>query len=190
MTRSSGSILMLALALAAAGCTPWVVVRQTEPSPLAGARALAVQAVDFSMLRVGEKSQAEYLASKDAGQQESFRADLGAMNQNFFERLHEATTGLTLHPGPAAGGPPLLVRPVVTWIEPGFYAGIVASPTRVELTLQVLDRANAVLDEIRVEVSVPADITNPSSGGRLRSAANALGRICAGYLRQRTGLEH
>ena len=48
--------------------------------------------------------------------------------------------------------------------------------------------ASGVLDEVDVEVSVPADLINAASGQRLRQAAEQLGELAARYLRERSGI--
>jgi hypothetical protein len=184
MTSRSMSVLFIGMVSLLGGCTPWRVVRQAMPNPLQGQRAFQLAPLDFRGLYVGEKPEPEWLGGKDAGQRASWQGDLQAMTQIFAERFVYGLPGCQITP--PGGAAPFTVVPHIGFIEPGFYAGIVASSTHVRLMLRVMS-GSTLLDEIDVEVSVPADITNPASGTRLRQAAAQLGEIAAHYLRERTG---
>jgi hypothetical protein len=188
MNRARALLGLLGAGLLASGCTPWVVVRQASPNPLAGQTQFQLQPLNFDALYVGDKTQAEYLAGKDPDQRASWQADLLAMNQIFAERLYGNTPGLTIVPfGQAQARAPFTIVPRILFIEPGFYAGVVAASAQVRMALQI-QGPQGRLDEIHVEVSVPADLVNAASGQRLRQAAAQLGNVAARYLRERVGI--
>lgn len=188
MIRAHMLLWLLGAGMVSSACTPWVVVRQASPNPLGGQTQFQLQPLNFDGLHVGEKTQAEYLAGKDPGQRASWQADLLAMNQIFAERLHSNTPGLTIAPvGQAQAPGPFTIVPRILFIEPGFYAGVVAASARVRMALQV-SGPQGLLDEIQAEVAVPANIANAASGQRLRQAAAQLGSIAARYLRERVGI--
>ncbi|AKT44003.1 hypothetical protein [Chondromyces crocatus] len=191
-------VMALGFASLLMGCGPrWQVVHQTTPSPLVNQRSFAVLPIEYSGLRVGEKTEAQYLSEKDAKQQESFQADKDALNQNFARALIEGAAGdainVALATGPSAA--PFEIRPVVTFIEPGFYAVVASMPSEVHMTLRITLPNGQVIDEItlahstdsRSGFSVGGISMNPSSGGRLRKDGEGLGEIVAKYLRERVG---
>jgi hypothetical protein len=174
------------LTLLVVGCGPrWVVVRQASPNPLLGARRFAVDRVHFEGLRVGGKSEAEYLAGKDEGQRASFEEDKRAFEGTFAAALTAGAQGISLVQPPAEAET-FVVRPAVGWFEPGFYAGVAARDTEVELVTQIVRASGEVVDEFTVRSRIPATLTSPSSGDRLRKAGDDLGGVVAKYLRTRT----
>jgi hypothetical protein len=91
----------------------------------------------------------------------------------------------TTPPGPGT----FVIRPICTSIETGdFKLQTIDVPTEMRLTIQVLEPSGALIDEITLAIAAPAQIWNPSSGGRLRSVAKAHGKQVANYLHVRTGL--
>jgi hypothetical protein len=178
----------LLVAVPLLGCGPrWTVVRQTAPDPFLHRPAFVVERIHFETLRVGSKTEAEYQAEKSPEQKDSWDADKAGMVEAYVRGFAEAGKGIQVTPGPTQGGS--IVRPIVTFIEPGFYAGVAASATRVHITVQLLDLQGAPLDEIRIESSVPASMTNPASGTRLRQAAEDLGEVTAKYVMTRVSPE-
>ncbi len=168
--------------LASAACGPhWTVVRQAVPDPFVGKPQFTVEKVRFDGLRVGDKTETEYLSGKDDEQRRSWQTDKDAMSEAF-------AVGVASGEGLSVGLPrpdAATVRPIVTFIEPGFYAGVAAGSTRVDVTVQVLNAQGVVLDEIQASSAVAASMTNPASGTRMREAAEDLGRITADYLHKR-----
>jgi hypothetical protein len=159
-----------------------MVVRQTVPDPFVQRPHFAVEPIHFEDLRVGGKSEGEYLSGKEPDQQSKWQADKEAMSAGFAAALAAAGEGLSVGALVPEGW---VVRPVVTFIEPGFYAGIAAGPTEVRMTVQVLDGKGAVLDEIAVHSNIAATMGTAAVGTRLRDAADDLGHVVAGYLRTR-----
>jgi hypothetical protein len=170
-----------ALLLTAACGTPWTVVRQASPDPFAGKPDLIVEPLHFDSTQVGEKSEKEYAAGKQPDEQASWQADKQGMSERFEAGLMSEGEG-TLHVGGPGGA---TVRPIVTFIEPGFYAYVASHPSEVDISVMVLDAAGNVADEITAKVVVGASMTDPASGTRLRQAAERLGKIVAQYLKTR-----
>lgn len=177
-----GSLSLLALA----GCgPPWVVRAQATPNPLLGQKRFAVKSIDYTGLRVGEKSEEGYLAEKDAEARSNWAGDKTAMNDEFFNKLRSVAkdAGIEVVPGEDAD---YVIAPSIAWIEPGFYAAVAAKASEVQMTVRILDRSGAVLDEIEMRHNTPASMTNPAVGNRLRDDAEALGKYMAKYLEERT----
>ncbi len=181
MERRRSGIALLALVAASCG-PPWQVVRQAMPNPMLGQRAFVLAPMSFVNLVVGEKPEAAYLAEKDPGQRGSWDQDKSAMAQMFLDGVRGTAEGLAISPRSSGG---FTVEPHVTFIEPGFYVGLAARSSEVNMTVRIL-QGGTLLDEITIGVTVPADLGNPSVGGRLRAGASRLGGILGRYLVHRT----
>jgi hypothetical protein len=182
--------LLLALTFGAAlvGCgPPWHVIRQAAPDPFLGQRRFSVLPIDFGGLRIGNKPEEVYLAEKDAKQQASFAEDKAALNEQFLQKLvlHGHELGLDIVPATGPADAPFLIRPSVQFIEPGFYVGVAASPSHVEMMVRITAPDGKVLDEIAIDHGTQSGMVNPSSGQRLRSDGAGLGAGVAGYLATR-----
>jgi hypothetical protein len=172
--------------LALAGCgPPWVVRAQASPNPLLGQKRFAVKSIDYTGLRVGEKTEEGYLAEKDADSRSNWAGDKTGMNDEFFNKLRSGAkdAGIEVVPGEDAD---YVIEPRVPWIEPGFYAVVASKPSEVQMTVRILDRSGALVDEIEMRHQTAASMTNPAVGNRLRDDAEAIGGYMAKYLEQRT----
>jgi hypothetical protein len=179
------SVALFALLLTACG-PRWRVVRQASPDPFAGKPDFTIEKIHFDHLEVGEKSEQDYLAGKDDQQRASWQADKEAMSEAFAVAVATSEQGLSIGPvRPNAA----VVRPIVSFIEPGFYVGVAAGNTRVNISVQVLDAQGAVLDEITITSTIAASMTNSASGTRLRQAGEDLGHVTAKYLHTRVANE-
>jgi hypothetical protein len=177
------SLFVIAFALLVSACGPrWTVIRQAVPDPFVGQRQFVIEAIHFDNLMVGDKTERDYLAGKEGDQAASFSADKADMATRYAEALISASEGLQFPHDPSQGG--FIVRPIVSFIEPGFYA-FASHPTEVHMRVQLLNAQGQVLDEIAVRSSIPAGITNPASGNRIRQAGADLGRVTAKYLKSR-----
>jgi hypothetical protein len=178
-------LLAFFVSLFCVACGPrWTVLAQTVPNPFVNQRVFAVEPMHFEGVVVGTKTEAEYVSGKDAEQQSSWAEDKRALATRFAQHLTEALPEVQfVAAGPVAG--PYLVRPVITFIEPGFYVGVAAREAEVRMTLELLSPQGAVLDRVTMGTTVAATLTNPSSGGRLRSAGEDLGEQVAAYIRTR-----
>jgi hypothetical protein len=188
--RSLLLVPVLALASTLLGCGPhWGVLVQAAPNPFMGQRKFAVLPIDYSGLRIGAKTEAEYVASKGDKQADSFQEDKAGINDEFTRVLtaRAADEGLEVVLATGPGAAPFAIRPTISHLEPGFYAFVAAQPSQVSMTVQITSPEGAVLDEITTTQVIGADMTNPSIGGRYRSAGKALGAALAKYLKVRTG---
>jgi hypothetical protein len=197
-------VLLLAvfavLAAFAIGCgPPWAVVVQAVPDPFAGQRRFAVAPTDFSALRVGAKSEAEYLAEKDEKQRQSFASDKAAANEEFtralLARAMDAGVQVVLATGPSDA--PFIIRPSMTFFEPGFYVGVASGASRLDVNLKITTPDGQVLDEVLFTHQSAAPTMNAgilgaltqidkmSSGGRIRADAEWIGKTAGKYLESR-----
>lgn len=171
------------------GCAKrYVVIRQAMPNPFLGVHSFSIEPVHFEGLRVGRVTEAEWLSRKTPEQQASYMADRQAMIERFVERMTVRNPGLEIIAGPPPSPQTFIVRPILEFIEPGFFTYVVNRPTEARMRVQVLNQAGQVLDEFMTEARVASDVFNPSSGGRFRSASNILSDATTQYLRDRTGI--
>lgn len=167
------------------GCGPrWTVVAQAVPDPLLGARDFYVEPVHFDPLMVGEKTEAEYQADKSPEQRDSWDADKRDTSGGYAAAVIEAAPELRFVTQPAPGV--FIVRPIVPFIEPGFFGGYVSAPTQVMMHVQILASDGGLVDEIIIRSLIGASFLNAASGTRLRQAGADLGRVTADYLHKRT----
>jgi hypothetical protein len=184
--------LVLAAALAAApvlaGCGPrWIVLTQASPNPLLNQNKFGLMPVDYTGLIVGEKSEAEYLASKDEETRASWAGDKGGIDTEFGKVLGEKAqgTGISVVKATGPGDAPFMIRPKVEFIEPGIYTYVFNKASQVRMKVQITTPDGKVIDEIAIKHGTPASITNPAVGNRLRDDGEALGAIMAQYLQFR-----
>jgi hypothetical protein len=188
--RSLLVVAMIALGSTLVGCGPrWGIVAQAAPNPFMGQKKFAVLPIDYAGLRIGNKTEADYVANKGDKQADSFQEDKVGINDEFAKALtsRAADEGveIVLATGPASA--PFAIHPSVSFLEPGFYAYVASRPSQVSMTVQITSPEGKVLDEITTTQVIGADITNPSIGGRYRSAGKALGAALGKYLKLRTG---
>jgi hypothetical protein len=183
---SSGAALAGA---ALVGCgPPWQVVVEAPRNPLQGQRRFAVLPIDFAGLRVGDKTEVEWLAARDVMQRASFDEDKAAMNDRFARSLEAAAREhgivVVLATGPADA--PFLVRASVGFIEPGFFVGVAAAPSKTEMDVRIMAPDGRIFDEILTQHATRGTFgIEASIGGRLRRDAEGLGEIVAKYLYSR-----
>jgi hypothetical protein len=177
--------LLMAVALLAACGPAYQIIAQAVPNPMLGKNGFAVMPIDFTGLRVGEKSEAEWMSEKDADAKSSWEGDKKGMNDRFGGNLisEAAGEGITVVPGPAQQ--PFVVQAKAIWAEPGFFAGIVSAASELELNVRITTPDGTLIDEIRVKTAADASMYDPASGTRLRHCAEAAGSIVADYLKVR-----
>src|SRR5688500_13650123 len=145
-TSAPALLLVAAAALLASGCGPaWTVVRQANPNPFSAQKGYAVEPVTYNGLRVGKKSEQQYLSEKEQKKQYSWKADQAALSQSFAASLGAAAKGLQVTAGAPAAPGPFVVRTNVGFIEPGVFTMVFNLPSEVRMTIQVLDPQGAVL---------------------------------------------
>jgi len=189
----SGALLFGAMT--AGGCGPgWTIVRQAAPSPFNAQTAFAVEPIAYEGLKVGGKGETEYLSEKKPEQVESWRADQAKLNQTFADNLVKESKGLQVSVGPAAAPVAFAVKPMVTFIEPGVFTGIVNIATEVRMTMRIVDSAGAVVDEVATSVKVAPGMimgvpVKVSVGERLVECGKILGESAAKYLKVRSNVK-
>ena len=179
---------LVAAPIALAGCGPkWIVLTQASPNPLQGQTKFGLMPVDYAGLIVGEKSEAEYLASKDEESRSSWAGDKGGIDTEFGKRLTEKATeaGISVVKATGPGDAPFMIRPKVEFIEPGIYTYVYNKASQVRMKIQITTPDGKVIDEIAIKHGTPASITNPAVGNRLRDDGESLGVIAAKYLQFR-----
>lgn len=183
---------VLAAALAAApllaGCGPrWIVLTQASPNPLLNQNKFGLMPIDYTGLIVGEKSEAEYLASKDEESRASWAGDKGGIDTEFGKVLTERATGagITVVKATGPADAPFMIRPKVEFIEGGIYTYVYNKASQVRMKVQITTPDGKVIDEIAIKHGTAASITNPAIGNRLRDDGEALGAIMAQYLQVR-----
>lgn len=180
----------VALSSTLLGCGPqWGIIVQAAPNPMMGQKKFAVLPIDYTGLRIGNKSEAEYVGNKGDKQAESFAGDKQGINETFTAALTEsaADAGLEIVMATGPADAPFAIRPTISFLEPGFYVGVAAQPSQVTMTVRITTPDGQVIDEITSTETVGASMTNPSSGGRYRSGGKALGKALGKYLKIRTG---
>lgn len=203
MHRRAASILviglMAVLATPLAGCggrqRPWRTLAMARPDPFYLQRRFAVLPVSYAGLRVGEKSEGEYLSEKRGEKWESWQADKEAIGAQFTQRLidRSAEVGIRVVRANGPGAAPFFIRPIVTFIEPGFFTAFVNKPSEITMRVQLTDVYGLVLDDIVIHqvVESSGDILSSAISGtvtsssRLKKAAEALGDVAGQYLEYR-----
>jgi len=178
------SVMLLGLWLS--GCGPqWRVITQASPNPFLGKREFVVLPATYNGLRVGDKSEAEYLSAKKDKSVDSFQEDKAAMADRFMAVLRERASkhGLRL----ATGGEvtTFVIKANVISMEPGFYTYFVNKPSTVIMRIRIENKDGKLLDEVEIQHSTGASMVMAASGSRYRSDADGLGRITADYLSAR-----
>jgi hypothetical protein len=180
---SAFGFLLLLLTLVA-GCGPrWAILAQANPDPLVGAKDFYIEPIHYDGLIVGSKGERDYQADKSPDQQESWRVDKLETGARYADAVRAESPGLRFTTAAAPGV--FIVRPVVSYIEPGFYAAFVAKPTELRMVVQILSSDGRMIDEIALHSVIGASLIYPASGTRMRLAGEDLGRVTAQYLRKR-----
>jgi hypothetical protein len=166
------------------GCQSWVVVKQANPNPMVGKTAFALESLHFEAVSIGGKTETAYLSDKEEKTKQSWEADKTDSTRIFGERVRAGVKSVTFTDA-ATPGAQFLVRALVTYWEPGSFAVVVNIPSEMRISLTVSDDKGAILDEVAFKRQIGASMTSPSSGDRMRSAAQVLGDDVARYLNTR-----
>ena len=189
---------MLVLPLVAAGCGPtWVVVKQANPNPLSGKKAFAVEALAWEKMSIGSRekdrmSLADYVAKKKPEEQEKWKADFAkdqeGAGEKFKEVLASKTKGAGLDTAAGAGPETFTIKPSVRVYEPGFWTpmGWGNRATELHTTVEIVDGSGAVVDEVQFMSVIQPGTFNPSTGQRIRQAAEEWAAQLSNYLAGRT----
>jgi hypothetical protein len=176
------SIVAFALFVLGAACDsqPWIVVRQAAPDPFLGHTQFRLELIHFEHAQIGDRpSEAAFLSDKRRKELDDWEVAKRGMNDNFAQGLAEGHVLIDQ-------GAPFVIRPIVSFADPGKYAFIYARNTNVSLTVQLVDaNSQQVLDEIGIAVTVGSSMYDPSADHRLREAADTLGKLAANYVSRR-----
>ncbi len=177
-------VVTAGVASSLAGCMPrYSILAQTVPDPLYGASTFYVEPIHFDPPVVGGGSEADFLADKSPDQRDSWLVDKQETSSRYLAALVEALPAVRFVAQPQPGV--FIVRPIVPFIEPGFYAGIVARPTEMQMRVQILASDGRLLDDIMAPSVIGASMVTAASGTRMRLAGEDLGRVTASYLQKR-----
>jgi hypothetical protein len=176
---------VLGIASMALGCEPrWSVIQQAVPDPFVSQHQFFIEAVHADRLFVGELPEPVYLSGKTPEQQASWQADKQDMITRYAEGVMSEGEGLLFPTQPNPGA--FIIRPIVEFVEPGFYGVVVSKATEVAMRVEILAPNGQLLDAIGIRSAIGASMFNAASGTRLRQAAEDLGRVTADYLKARS----
>jgi hypothetical protein len=179
------------LSIASVGCAdPWTVMHEARPAPYSKSANLVLEPVTFDDLKIGKLSEQAYLAKKDESTQQSFEGDKVGMVTQFNRGFDAERGGLPVIPAGIPGSNPFVIKPHITFIEPGFYTGtLISESTEVRASVEIFDARGDLVDEIALatKVSPLGNPENAASGTRERQAAEEIGRDTALYLKKRLG---
>ncbi len=165
------------------GCgRPYGWVLHAEPNPFVrpGCRAV-LEPIHNEQLLVGGKPEAQYVAEKKADSADSYDED---------KRASEAMFGQVImgdHPELFAPGTPdntFTIRPVWLHWEPGFFTFFVNKPAEADFVVDVLAPNGQPLNRISIHRVVGSGGMggNISSGGRMRTALQAVAHVTGVYI--------
>jgi len=164
-------------------CAPWRVIRESEPSALAGATNVVV-AFDYSRASLGGTSEQAWLATQPPEDVASYNEVKREMEQAFMEAF-APRVGLPVQWAPTsqAGPGTVLLTVAVMKIEQGKYAFVFAMDSELDAHLEWQPiGAPAPTDIIGIYTTVEASMARPSIIQRMRVAADRLGQLAARFL--------
>ncbi len=184
-----------ALTLAAAGCGGlWTVVKQANPNPFNATAQFTVAPVTFNNLKVGKKTEGDWLAEKKPETQQSHQNDKALFSQRFQQMVVTKAQGLNIQPM-IEGQPPagFTIRGNIYWLEPGVYAVVYSAATQIRMVVDIVDPAGQVADQIEVSaLTAPQVPFTPiilyTVTERLMKTSEEAAMKVTRYLRERSGL--
>jgi len=184
------SLIAFATSIFGTACAAsYDVVRSAEPSPFSCNAEFVVLPIAYDSLQVGKKTEADYLFTKSPETQKRWEQDKRAIDREFHHTLITQANerGVRVQTALPAGEPDaFVIRPVISVIEPGFFAGPAMHASEVLLTVQILTPDGRLLDEIDLESETMGSIVHPTTRSRFESDAEKLGEAVAEYLDTRT----
>jgi hypothetical protein len=177
--------LIVLVAASLFGCmhARWTVVHQASPAPYDDTSTFYVEPMNFSGTQVAGQPEPDYAAAQTEDMRNLWQTSKQDMSTAYVERI---VNDVSLHAKPTSEPTAFIVRPLITRIEPGAFAGVTVQPTEVRMTLLMITPQGTIVDEVHLRATVPAGSTAPTIGGRLRSAATELGAQTVEYVRSRT----
>ncbi|HZN40523.1 MAG TPA: hypothetical protein VFD82_17090 [Planctomycetota bacterium] len=198
------SLLTVALALLPIGCTSasFEVIRSVDPSPYSKASAFAIQPIRYVDLKVDDKPEADFIASRKSGEEADKWGVIKANIQDRFSKKLSAelaiagvagAAGATVGVAEAAAGAgsAFSIEPSIETIETGYYR-IPAwnAVARIYMTLRIVGPGGQVVDEIRLMDRKGFDAIAASTANiRLTNVADALAAAVAEHIVERANKE-
>ncbi len=166
----------LALASTIACGPPYQLIQHAEPNPFVrpGCRVV-VEPIHTEQLRVGEKSEAEYVSGKGDDSAASYMNDKQVSDAALHQRIADDHPMLFL---PGARDNTFIVRPMWLHWEPGYYAVVASAPGKANFMVEVLAPSGQTLDRMLIETRY-GDF---SSGGRMKGALRKVGAAVSAYI--------
>jgi hypothetical protein len=183
MRTSLAPLALGAVVTLLAGCgARWTVVRQANPNPMTPDAPFFLTPPSLEGLRVGEKTEGEWMSEKDAETREKWEGDKAAMASVLVEGFDKGKGDeINRTQDPRAA---FTIRTHFDHYEPGFYAGVVSGNGSIDATVDIFAPNGAPLDEFKVH----AEAGGFSAGERARTCARQIGWTAGKYLRNRMGL--
>jgi hypothetical protein len=176
--------IVLGLALLAASCaSPWTVRQQAQPNPLVGQKKFAYQPMVFEGMSVGNGSEQDHLADKDAEQRAAWESDKKQVAAGFLSGI-QSEVGSALSVRPSEGDYKL--EPHVEVMEPGTFTGVFNLPAILSCVVRILDAQGKLVDEIAVTGQAYSTVFDPTVTQRMMNSARIAGIHFGKYLEERT----
>lgn len=196
MLKRLALLTLTAFCLFVVGCAPpWTVIKQAEPNPFTGKKEFVVMPVDYSGLKIGEKTEEEYLGAKEekaeekgkeSKTRESLQTDKEEVSNRFQDHLKKVSAKDGISVNLATGEvTTFVIKPHIGFMEPGFYAYVASRPSEIVMTLKIEDKDGKLLDEIEIKHRTEASMINAAAGTRYRKSGDAIGDIVGEYIRLR-----
>ncbi|MBL8969390.1 MAG: hypothetical protein JNK56_02360 [Myxococcales bacterium] len=181
-------VLLGAAAPITTACSPYTVVQQSgPPSALAGVKQVQVR-FDWSQVRVLGKSEAEYLAEKDAGEQADFQVIKQETDAAIMEGLTNTVgAGVSFSTG---AGPldPAQAAVMVQYVDvqTGIYTPVYSAPSKVAARFS-WGKDGTWSDIIDTSGMVGASMTTPSDHQRMGMVGKMLGKAAGKFFIEAQG---
>lgn len=181
-------VLLGAAAPTVTACSPYTVVQQSgPPSALAGVKQVQVR-FDWSQVRVLGKSEAEYLAEKDAGEQADFQVIKQETDAAIMEGLTNtvgAGVSFTTGAGPLDPAQAAVMVQYVD-VQTGIYTPVYSAPSKVAARFS-WGKDGAWSDIIDTSGMVGASMTTPSDHQRMGMVGKMLGKAAGKFFIEAQG---
>lgn len=184
--------IFIATTMLLVGCrsVPGHVLQQAMPSPFSPHSTFYVAPMSFENLTVGAKSEAAYVADKDSP--EAWEEDKRNLSASFADELVRRSPDALTDRESAE----FLLVPRCSFIEPGFTTGparllgsiasLASRPTKVVVTIDIVNRSEELLDQVEFSPSVSGGaFKGYTVADRLIAVSKRLGKEVWLYLRSR-----
>lgn len=162
------------------GCSPWKVVRQARPNPLANQREFAVAPGDFS--RIDNRAQIAPVCIEPKVPKDCFEA----LEDEFLDALKVGET-LEITPLDTTSAP-FVIRTQVLKFDPGEMSAKAKRSSRAVMLVRIEHRDGRVIDEVRLTTGTKPVAAEPAPGPRVWLDGAVLGEKLRSYLLKRAEL--